>query len=392
MKRILFVALSATLLAAGCQETKIINQVNPTGEPSMTFTTSMGKLTKASGTSDAEGIGIDNLRAQDFRVWVYGEEDFDFTANVQDDYGYDEMLNLLVEYRGQSIGWGTHKQHFWPGKDKKLKFFAVSADADFLGLEGYKAASESPVVPNPFDKSMVIKGFVSTDGDYNTDLMVADYVQQDQDGNGKLTGKENGKTVDLTFRHALSKIQFAFNTVHAEGINVFVQKVAVKGLKTKANLTVTYKEGDGQDAGRPIYKWEHSDSTAVFVDDWETMVEDGSGFPELIEGHTVSDADKKSMKITSIKDSGAQPDVFTTWLVLPQEVEDKKVEITYLMNERQFLATFNLAYDALRQTNQPAMWNDNQFVRYVVTLAPNLISFNPEVGEWDDANDLTNQN
>ena len=119
---------------------------------------------------------------------------------------------------------------------------------------------------------------------------------------------------------------------------------------------------------------------------------EGSGFPEKIENYDPSDEDKKSMKITAIKDSDTDPNIFTTWLVLPQEVEDKKVEITYLMNERQFLATFNLAYDALRQTTEKAMWNDNQFVRYVVTLAPNLISFNPQVGEWDDPEDLTTQN
>lgn len=375
MKRILFVALSATLLAAGCQKTKIINQINPNGEPLMSFTTGMGKLTKASGVSDAEGIGIDNLRAQDFRVWVYGVEDFAHTPD-NDALGYDDMLNLPVTYRANGE-WSTDEQHFWPGQEKQLKFFAVSADQEFMGDPGPTAAT-SPVTPDANAKSLVINEFVSTNGDYNTDLMVADYVQQDQ----------TVKTVDLWFRHALTKVQFAFNTVPADDINVFVQKVSVKGLKTKGNLTVTFNQEN-----RPVYQWSHdADSATEFVDDWETPVAEGSGFPEKIENYDPSDEDKKSMKITAIKDSDTDPNIFTTWLVLPQEVEDKKVEITYLMNERQFLATFNLAYDALRQTTEKAMWNDNQFVRYVVTLAPNLISFNPQVGEWDDPDNLTTQN
>ena len=378
MKRILFVAVSATLLAAGCQKTKIINQINPTGEPSMTFTTSMGKLTKASGgQSDAEGDGMANLQAQDFRVWVYGAENFSHTQE-NDMIGYDKMLNLPVTY--SAAGWGTAKQHFWPGQKKELKFFAVSADKEFMGEET-GPGSVSPVSPDAESKTLTVNGFVSTNADYNTDLMVADFVQQDQ----------TNKTVDLWFRHALSKVQFAFNTVIADGINVFVQKVEVKGLKTSGNLAVSFDEAN---KNHTVFQWTlDAEATADFIDDWETPVSEGMGFPEKIEGSSdISDEDKKSMKITSIKDTDAQPNVFTTWLVLPQEVEDKKVEITYLMNERQFLAEFNLAYEALRQTTEKAMWNDNQFIRYVVTLAPNLISFNPQVGEWDDPENLETQN
>ena len=65
MKKILFVAAFATLLAAGCQKTEIINQVP--GE-ALTFSTHMGKLTKA---SDAQSTGEVNLYEQDFKVWAF---------------------------------------------------------------------------------------------------------------------------------------------------------------------------------------------------------------------------------------------------------------------------------------------------------------------------------
>lgn len=77
MKRILFVALSATLLAAGCQKTEIINPVNSNV---MTFSTNMSKLTKA-GQQDAEKTGEVNLQEQNFRVWAYcAYEDQNTTA------------------------------------------------------------------------------------------------------------------------------------------------------------------------------------------------------------------------------------------------------------------------------------------------------------------------
>ena len=69
MRRLLFVAALATLLAAGCQKTEIINHVP--GE-AMKFTTAMSKLTKAVGTPDAdEKADMQNLKAQDFKVWAY---------------------------------------------------------------------------------------------------------------------------------------------------------------------------------------------------------------------------------------------------------------------------------------------------------------------------------
>ena len=47
------------------------------------------------------------------------------------------------------------------------------------------------------------------------------------------------------------------------------------------------------------------------------------------------------------------------------------------MGERNFESTFPLYTADLLQ------WLPNQYVRYTVTLAPNLISFNPTVEGWD---------
>ena len=379
MKRILIVALSATLLAAGCQKTKIINQINPTGEPSLTFTTGMGKLTKVSDvSSDADSVGMANLKAQDFRVWAYGVEDFDRTKE-DDREGWDDMLNLPVTFLNGV--WGTTKQHFWPGEGLELKFFAVSADEAFMG-EKFGPDAASPIVPDAAGSTMEITGFVAENADYDTDLMVADLVQRAQ--------RLGANSVDLTFRHALAKVQFAFNTIETEGINVFVQEVRVEGLKTKGDLAVSY---DSKNNNHTVFNWTLDDASAKdVIDDWEDLATTDDGFPTEIEGYSPEEDDYKAMKITSIKDKDPQPNVFTTWLVLPQEVEEKIVYITYLMNERKFEAKFSLAYDALRQTNQPASWKDNQYVRYLVTLAPNLISFTPQVGEWDDVLEVSPEN
>jgi hypothetical protein len=84
------------------------------------------------------------------------------------------------------------------------------------------------------------------------------------------------------------------------------------------------------------------------------------------------------MKITAEGGENDPAQVFATWLMIPQSVEGKKVEITYLINERQFKSVF--ALDANLTDNK---WDDNQYIRYTVTLAPNIIKFVPEVDGWD---------
>ena len=129
MKKIFFVAIAATLLAAGCQKTEVLNQVVPVGEPSMTFAPEMGKLTKA-----AESTGMENLKAQDFRLWAYYVE-ADPNRGAAANSIYDGMGNITVS-DGTDGKWGSTVAHFWPGKEKKLRFYAVYADLDTNGAEG----------------------------------------------------------------------------------------------------------------------------------------------------------------------------------------------------------------------------------------------------------------
>ena len=122
MKKIFFVAIAATLLAAGCQKTEVLNQVVPDGEPSMSYAPSMGKLTKA-----ASEAGLATLQSQNFHLWAYYVADDPNRVGATANSVYDGMSNIPVTY---SEGWSTDPVHFWPGKGKELKFFAVSANED----------------------------------------------------------------------------------------------------------------------------------------------------------------------------------------------------------------------------------------------------------------------
>lgn len=384
MKKIFFVAISATLLAAGCQKTEVIN---PVGEPALGFTTGAKKLTKSVGTADAAATDKDqNLKAQDFRVWAYAAEEFDHTQSTDVNLIYDGMENLPVTFTSEG-GWGTTSQHFWPGKEKELKFFAVSGDNNFFGTGG---TTSTTVIPSPSENTMQVKDFTITSPNYNVDLMVADYAEQNQ----------YKKAVDLNFRHTLSKVEFVFNTRPAEGISVFVQKVEVAGLVNKGTLDVKYDEmteqsGSSTDdykpaTGKATFKWNHGVTEPTkgdFIDDWETEIPTtNTNFPSKIEGIDVTADDRKAMEITAAVGTEDPANVFTTWLMIPQSIEGKKVKITYLLNERKAEGEFALDVNNLKE------WKDNQYIRYVVTLSPNLISFNASTTDWTTVSDSSHEN
>lgn len=389
MKRFLLLAVSSALLVAGCQKTEVIN---PVGGPAMSFTTAMNKITKSQGNVDAENMGQRNLEAQDFSVWAYADPESDFSTVTTVDATtriYDGMSNLLIECTQASVDavldneetetdesvdavpgtWSTGKEYYWPGENKNLRFFAVSADGTWLRPTGEGATC--PVSIDFNTPSMTISNFeVKADpvvvGEVtkkaaDEDLMVADYVKQNQ----------SNKTVNLTFRHTLAKVEFVFKTLAttdgSTAPDVWVQSLQMEGLKYKGNLSVTH-DASVTDRFAWDFQWAPHAATTTFKDDWT----EGATYLEGADAEVT--ADPTAMKLTT------SPEPFSTWLMLPQTItSDNKVSITYVINKRQFTAVFPLSGD---EDTTISAWGDNQHIKYTVVLAPNVISFNPTVQEW----------
>ena len=394
MKKIVYVVISMAFLVVGCQKTEVIN---PESGHSLSFSIEMGKLTKSVGIADAENAGIRNLEAQDFSVWAYADPDSDFQSltNVSAKGIYDGIENLWVECKTASVAavpddpntdgdqsvagvpgvWTTEKEYYWPGDSKALRFFAVSADGSWL------RAATCPVTINYDVPSMTINDFEvkaapvmdNTDPDNpvvvktaaDEDLMVADFVKQDQ----------NKKQVDLTFRHTLAKVEFIFKTLAPEqgqtAPDVWVQSLSVAGMQYKGTLNVTPTDPA---ATSWTFTWVRDDATTTFTDDWSETA------TYLPDSEAAVLEDQTAMKLTP------SPETFTTWLMLPQPIdENSEVSIDYVINKRHFTAIFPLNGDANTTIDS---WACNQHIRYTVVLAPNVISFKPSVDPWDqyDAN------
>ena len=403
MKRIFFVAIAATFLAASCQKTEVIN---PVGGPSMSFTTGMSKLTKAPNPNavDAENKGQRNLEFQHFSVWAYVNPDDDFSTNkhnVSSDGIYDGMRNILVECKTPYVEevkddpategtdearpevpgvWKTNKEYYWPGNNKNLRFFAVSADPAWIRPTA--AGATCPVVPDYTAPSLTINDFevggadVDDDAakvvkkDANEDLMIADFVEQNQ-----------SKTdIELTFRHALAKVEFVFKTIASTDPNkpapdVWVQSLEVAGMQYKGDLVANLS---ATDRTKWSLEWERETATAAFIDDYVGV----ATYPSDADADVI--ADPTAMKLE------VEPKTFTTWLMMPQPITaDSKVNITYVINKRKFTAIFQLNGDKNTTINA---WEPNQHIKYTVVLAPNTISFIPSIEDWTPTIDVDPEN
>lgn len=388
MKKILFVALAATLLAAGCQKTEIINSVNPNGTPSMTFSTEIAKLTKS-----AIANGTANLQAQGFVLSaVCAYEDIYTTGETEFNSYYDELDNTAFSYKDEKWSISTEESYFWPGKGRDLVFFAISSSQKATDVQMYKVPT---IVANGFGitgetsdenglcESVTVSNYVIQDytvvkptyikeaaenvevGDQtgaDDDLMVADVVIQDQDET-PLYGEKN--RVDLFFNHTLSKVEFVFST--NEGTEntypVVVKSVTVEDVVKTADLTITVDLTNR--ISNNIYDWNADDAQKTYA------VADNAN----AETYTID----YDLSLTS----GEKP--YATWLVIPQSLENKMVSITYTIGDgsgkepKEFTSVWPLYAEGLDA------WNINQYVRYKVNLSPNLITFNPVVEkEWEE--------
>ena len=404
MKKILFAAFAASLLAAGCQKTEVYQPAN-SGEK-MTFSTEMRKMTKGTPTD-----GLDSLKAQGFYLWAYAAFSTENVSNVdQTTRIYDGMNGMMLKYNTTAQSWqpDPNKAYYWPGQNKNLRFFAVSSKDDGIkekvtNLNKITESGEHVITKE--DPSMTIQNYtVLATGDKiaKDDLMVADFLDLNQ--------SSNERKVVLNFRHALSKVEFLFkatNPGNVDNLKVYVQQLKVLGLKNQGTLSVT-----------PVTQ--NLFSEQVYENpvklDWGTE-ESKTGNESFIQKSTAQYADTSYPTIETIKEKNDQnqdvvifsesvatlidPEVtattplsFAKWLMLPQSIEGKLVEIIYVINGRQFKATFALdkstTGDSLTELKQ---WGQNKYIKYTITLAPNIISFDANVSDdWDDETGINHIN
>ena len=403
MKKVLFVAIIATLIAVGCEKTEIIN---PNLGTEIVFSPELGKLTKAEGEKDA------TLKDQGFKVSAINAYEDLYTTAVEFNTVYREMDNLQFVYNN---GWALQngQSYFWPGTGKDLVFLAVSSKTGTVEIpeivqngfgitgtaekdsENNNTGAYSGITVNNFTipnftvtspSYVKVAGENSNVGDQtgaDDDLMVAKVVIQNQDdSDGVVKGQ-----VKLDFSHTLSKVQFVFTTKTTDTYPVTVNKVEIKDVINTATLGVGVTFAEGSRTSTNTYDWSPSNNAAD-VDYLAQKIESESenNYEDFVIDYNLSLVNGQELP-------------YATWLVIPQSLEGKMVSITYTIADNNnkdaqgkaatsvFTSVFPL------YTNTLDSWSRNQYVRYKINLSPNLITFDPVVSEdWSTSTEVEHNN
>ena len=369
MKKIFYVAISATLLAAGCQKTEILNQ--PVGED-LTFSAQMGKLTKADATV------TDELITQKIDVWAIAAYEDDLNG-VEPGEPYKEIQGIELSYNADT--WSTQKEYYWPGKERFLDFFAISTgtteNKDIKSLVSVSSNGDGKTARTMTVTNYHVSPAKTEDGvssGASDDLMVADFVHQSQE--------MNSKAVKLNFRHALSKVQFKFKTTQLKDEDgkvitndkVTLNSIKVTGLNTQGTLNVS--EGSTEaDASTGVKQIKL---------DWDEKTFSTPKGDENFE--------RKEDKLLN-----SDYALYATWLVIPQTIESLQVVVEYTIEGRDVQTfTHNFALKGETGTGDAkktvTKWDVNQVTTYNIDLSPNRISFSPVVTPWDPETPINSAN
>lgn len=369
MKKYFVIAAAAALTLASCAKVENFSKVND-DQNVIGFSNYAPKaLAKASAANYAEATSL--VADADFDVWAWytpNGTSFDGTGTKYFSDWY------TVVYQGDGAGTTGENNgypdgaRYWPTGDTPdwLSFFAyypsdagtITAPATGLGAFSFTAEATAAA---------------------QVDFMVADVVKDQVYGATNATVGETKKgTVNLTFKHQLAKIQVKFKTtaeiVADANTNIQVTSASFGHINNAGTLTASY---DGT-----------ATSTA-----WSAVTGDAAYTIAIPAGNLTA---------TAANSGVAANDIF---LLVPQTMvaPTRSAGVVTDDSTAQYIdVAWTITTDGIPTNNSKRIyldecvttdggdtqanidWEKNNFVTYVITIAPNQILFTGAATKWDD--------
>lgn len=230
------------------------------------------------------------------------------------------------------------------------------------------------------------------------DFCVADVVNDQTYGHTNKSGSGFNGTVNLPFRHMLTKIQFKFKKATGLGATTVIELVDAElaNIRNAGTLTATYAQNASPAVnalGTTTTTWSSVAGTAGYeVTLNGADPESGSAIVLTETVNTVAPADIFLMvPQTIVTKTGENPQRITvTWKVKVYDTEGHATtnDGTGLLSETTNSKTLYF-YDDLvtSDTNDTPVgviqWNKNNFITYTITIGPKPILFTATVTDWD---------
>lgn len=314
MKKILLTAVAA-LAIVGCTQNEEIENIGQKAE--VNFGTIVSKTTRAAITK------IEELQTSGFIVYAYNTSDV--ITNAETKLGDAFMSGVKVTY--PSNAWSVDGTYYWPYTGK-VQFFAYAKDDN---ATGYKVETDA--------QYPTLQYTIEKDAAAQNDFVVA-----------KMTDQTKKETIQLTFTHALTQVNFS-----VKGAGDLTYKVTAIGITGVAN-TGTYSFEDNT--------WVATGTAGSY----SYPIASGAS----VTGQTAVPLDQANNTLMLMPQTMSS----TANITLSYDVYKGDVQVDAVSN-----TTISL--------ENTSAWEAGKKVRYTLTLSNTAatVEFNAEVGEWSTGDD-----
>lgn len=404
-KSLILVAIVAVALSA-CSKNEFIPTVEESTRAISFGTYGPRSITKADAENYVSGTSL--IADADFDVWGwYTANGVSFNGSNGTGFFGNPASWYTVTYNGGGAGTDGSANNYVDG----ARYWPTGDTPDYLHFYAYYPSDKGTITPP--DGLGAFSFTAGATAATQVDFMVADVVKDQVYGATNATvGETNKGTVDLTFRHMLTRVQFKFKTTQAivddSNTTIKVTDVKLYNALTTGTLTSSYLQKDN--TGR------YSDDPAYDVNDtpltWATRtVWSGQATPSASPYEVfVNGADISNFELTATA-APATNNAADIFLMVPQAMITPAFSTTphtpaNLSNKPQYLivewdvitngvTTHNtraLYFDTdLKTTDNitaPAAaldldWAKNASITYTITIAPNQILFTGAATAWD---------
>ncbi|MCR5758989.1 MAG: fimbrillin family protein [Bacteroidales bacterium] len=396
MKKTLILAAVAAIALSACSKNEILETINKVPEgAAIGFSNYTPKsLTKADGTLVENNTPNTTLvSGKQFAVYAWQTNNGVF---LDENPGTPNFMNPAV------VTWNNDKTtgegntyspvRYWPSGDNPQNLsFAAYYPYGGAGITAPTFGSGDPFVASgvgtyAFTAQSTPAAMV--------DFCVADVVN-DQVYNNTNVSPSYKNTVQFTFRHQLTKVQFKFKTIAGLANTTVIELVDadLTGIKNAGTLTATYTKN-----ASPAVNALGTTATA-----WSSVT-GAASYEVTVNNADPEDADTKRIKLTDEASTVHNNDIF---LMVPQDMaadvqklvvkwrvkvydtaahataNDGTGLLSETLNTKTLSLYSNLVTSDTDDTSVAAInWAKNNFITYTITIGPKPIWFTATVANW----------
>lgn len=320
MKKILL-AVTAALAITSCSQNEEFENAGQNAV--INFESIVSNATRATE------MKLQELKDQGFHVYAYNTGDAVVGTGTLDK---SIIENALVSWDSGTSKW-TSATYYWPSKGN-IQFFAYSS-SKLLTL----TATDTDKYPTLVDYQ------IADAASGQEDLLTAKVTDQ----------TKNASSVNFTFSHVLTQIQFAIKSKNTDNLTYTVSEIKIEGVSNKG----TYKYIDNT--------WTSLDGSATY-----TYPLDDVTANNVVQGTTTG------------KNIGTE-----SLMLLPQTLTAGKILVSYSVTDKNGDEVYATGATPKEVDLKDAVWGVGKSIRYTLSLTNDATTIGwdvTKIDEWVESN------